>query len=162
MNLNLSPPANPPVNENGTKVVENTQHNHVLENEGGTQIDGINESSKNTCQFRIIECIQHTQSLNFKVFKESYTIYIGRNPEGKSQAFNKDKDIAWVLNDPYASRAQCLIDMQKNRVQFILQDLGSANGTKINGSSLDKDDQILLNVGDKIEIGDTVFIFENQ
>jgi DNA-directed RNA polymerase subunit RPC12/RpoP len=162
MNLNLSiPTALPP---NGTKVVEKTQHNYLLESEGGTQIDGISHATKNTYQFRIIKSDMHTKNLGFTVLKEAFTIYIGRNPAEKSPNFNTNTDIAWVINDPYASRAQCLINIvvQNSRVQFILKDLGSANGTKINNSSLEKGDQILLNLGDEIEIGDTIFTFENQ
>jgi serine/threonine protein kinase len=70
---------------------------------------------------------------------------------------NKAKnDIA--LDDSYASRAHAHVDRQGYAIT--ITDLGSANGTKVNGKRLTPHTVITLTLGDKIEIGYTLMQFE--
>ncbi|HWQ03088.1 MAG TPA: VWA domain-containing protein [Candidatus Nitrosotenuis sp.] len=72
---------------------------------------------------------------------------IGRSPE-KSQMV--------LRNDPMVGRAHARI--QKNsRGQYVLEDLGSANGTMVNGVTIEQ--PVVLQPNDRIEIGQTEMIF---
>jgi eukaryotic-like serine/threonine-protein kinase len=76
---------------------------------------------------------------------------------GLSLGNNKAKnDIA--LNDLYASRAHARLDRQG--LTYQLMDLGSANGTTVNGRRLAPRTPVVLSPGDKIEIGYTVLLFK--
>jgi phosphoserine phosphatase RsbU/P len=62
------------------------------------------------------------------------------------------------IPDPFASRVHA--EVRKEGDHFLLQDLGSANGTRFNGQPVT---QVLrLNSGDQIQIGETVFHFIEQ
>lgn len=43
---------------------------------------------------------------------------------------------------------------------FILKDIGSTNGTKLNGTSLNADEEHVLNAGDKIQFGKVESVFD--
>ncbi|MBV9265008.1 MAG: sigma 54-interacting transcriptional regulator [Acidobacteriaceae bacterium] len=58
------------------------------------------------------------------------------------------------VGDPSVSRQHCLI--QPLQGEFIIRDLGSNNGTSVNGNRVN---ECMLADGDKIRIGDTVFRF---
>jgi diguanylate cyclase (GGDEF)-like protein len=63
------------------------------------------------------------------------------------------------LNDSKASRlhAEVIADKTKGKVSFRVRDLGSTNGTLVNGSVVS---EAVLNDGDKILVGDHLFRFE--
>lgn len=62
------------------------------------------------------------------------------------------------IPDPFASRVHA--EVRKEGDHYVLQDLGSANGTRFNGQPAT---QVLrLNSGDQIQIGETVFHFIEQ
>jgi eukaryotic-like serine/threonine-protein kinase len=76
---------------------------------------------------------------------------------GLSLGNNKARnDIA--LDDSYASRAHAHVDRQG--FTFTVTDLGSANGTKVNGRRLAPHTPTVLTIGDKIEVGYTLMQFE--
>jgi pSer/pThr/pTyr-binding forkhead associated (FHA) protein len=58
------------------------------------------------------------------------------------------------VGDPSVSRRHCLIFPRES--EFLIRDLGSNNGTFVNGSCID---ECILADGDKIRVGDTVFRF---
>jgi serine phosphatase RsbU (regulator of sigma subunit)/pSer/pThr/pTyr-binding forkhead associated (FHA) protein len=62
------------------------------------------------------------------------------------------------IPDPFASRVH--VEIRKENDHYVLQDLGSANGTRYNGQPVKE--IIELNSGDKIQIGETVFQFIDQ
>jgi len=62
------------------------------------------------------------------------------------------------LDDDYVSRAHARIDRQEG--EFVLMDLRSKNGTKVNGRRLESYAPYALSSGDQIEMGDTVLVFE--
>ena len=68
---------------------------------------------------------------------------------GRSQKCNV------VLEDRKSSRKHSII--RKDGTQFILKDLGSANGTLVNGERVDEH---VLQSGDVVTIGDTEFTFK--
>ena len=59
-----------------------------------------------------------------------------------------------VLEDKRSSRKHALI--KRDGLKYALKDLGSANGTLVNGSRVDEHE---LQSGDQIQIGETVFTF---
>jgi pSer/pThr/pTyr-binding forkhead associated (FHA) protein len=69
---------------------------------------------------------------------------LGRSPES---------DI--VILDPYVSARHAEIVLSGSG--FFVRDLGSANGTYVNGRRLGR--KRLLRRGDRLEVGDTVFRF---
>ena len=76
---------------------------------------------------------------------------------GLSLGNNKAKnDIA--LDDSYASRAHARLERQG--YSYIVTDLGSANGTKVNGKRIAAHTPIAVTLGDQIEVGYTVMQFE--
>lgn len=62
------------------------------------------------------------------------------------------------VEDGAASRKHCLIKVVGDT--WILTDLGSANGTKVNGSRIAKHEEIDLSDGDRIKIGKTILAFK--
>src|SRR3954447_8916485 len=66
-----------------------------------------------------------------------------------------DQDV--VLSDIAVSRRHITVLMEGAR--FRLRDLGSGNGTLVNGQRIDT---VLLNDGDHIELGNTVLRFNQQ
>lgn len=79
------------------------------------------------------------------VFKEHGTFLVGRSAEAHLR-FSYDED-------PYISRRHFLMEINPPECQ--LQDLGSTNGTKINGEEVTKLEWHELKDGDSIEIGFT-------
>ena len=65
-------------------------------------------------------------------------------------------DVEIVLEDPFASSRHARIERQGAAV--VLEDLGSTNGTYLNGEPLDGPQP--LHPGDVIRIGDSEFTFE--
>jgi transcriptional regulator with GAF, ATPase, and Fis domain len=68
---------------------------------------------------------------------------IGRDPSNH----------VWIT-DPALSRQHCLLTRKGD--QFIIRDLGSRNGTSVNGMAVD---EVQLQHGDQISVGTSVFMF---
>jgi pSer/pThr/pTyr-binding forkhead associated (FHA) protein len=66
------------------------------------------------------------------------------------------KDCEIVLDDPRASRRHGRL--QARRGALVYTDLGSTNGSRVNGIRVD---EIALGFGDRLQIGDTVLVVEN-
>jgi pSer/pThr/pTyr-binding forkhead associated (FHA) protein len=60
-----------------------------------------------------------------------------------------------VLTDPHVSRAHARIDVEES--DYVLTDLGSTNGTRVNGHRVT---EVVLGAGDRITIGETVLVVE--
>ena len=78
---------------------------------------------------------------------EGKTVRLGRDPAN---------DLA-LLGDPKISRAHA--ELRDRDGQWILVDLGSSNGTKVNDRPID---HYPLRDGDRIEIGRTVIVFSTD
>ncbi len=76
------------------------------------------------------------------------------DPSSGSYVFGREPGIAVLLADPMVSRRHFTIEGQAGR--FILKDLGSANGTLVNGERVK---ERVLQVGDRIRAGDTLLTF---
>jgi transcriptional regulator with GAF, ATPase, and Fis domain len=66
----------------------------------------------------------------------------------------RDPSNQLCINDPSVSRQHCVIG--RDDKEFQIRDLGSRNGTQVNGISVK---QQTLKHGDQLGIGDTVFLF---
>src|SRR5947209_10660144 len=87
--------------------------------------------------------------------KEPGRIYEVRK-ESLSIGRSRERDI--FLEDLAVSRLHAYI-INRGGGTYALRDEGSANGTKVNGHKVNKDQLLPLNEGDKIQIGETVLIF---
>ncbi|WP_315672283.1 FHA domain-containing protein [Clostridium sp. 19966] len=74
-------------------------------------------------------------------------------PVGAGLTIGRKEENNVIINDPYASGHHARIYVKNN--DFILEDLGSTNGTKLNGGNIT--DKVTVEVGDEIKIGNTVF-----
>lgn len=75
--------------------------------------------------------------------------------EKSEVSIGRGSDCDIVLNDKLSSRKNSLI--RKVGLGFVLQDLGSGNGTLVNGNKIQNHE---LQSGDKIQIGDIHFQFQ--
>lgn len=74
---------------------------------------------------------------------------------GGNVSIGRASECTIPIRDRYLSRKHAeIISVGKN---WVLKDLGSANGTYLNGARVDKD--VRLNSGDRIRLGDTEIVF---
>jgi sulfite reductase alpha subunit-like flavoprotein/pSer/pThr/pTyr-binding forkhead associated (FHA) protein len=78
--------------------------------------------------------------------------------KGGTTIIGREKGVDIVLADRQCSRQHCrIISLQG---QFMIEDLKSTNGTRVNGAPLTA--MLVLNSGDQIAIGETIIGFEVQ
>lgn len=56
-----------------------------------------------------------------------------------------------ILNDPRVSRQHALIERYRDRI--LVKDLGSSNGTRVDGRSIEIE---VLSAGNRIQVGDSI------
>jgi sigma-B regulation protein RsbU (phosphoserine phosphatase) len=78
--------------------------------------------------------------------------------QGPAVSIGRASDCSIPIKDRYLSRKHAEIIAEGNA--WILKDLGSANGTYLNGSRVERDEQ--LKTGDRIRLGDTEIVFETS
>jgi hypothetical protein len=76
--------------------------------------------------------------------------------DGSLLTIGRARDNGLVLHDDRVSRYHARL--QSRRGALILTDLGSTNGSRVNGQPVD---EVALGEGDRIEIGDTVLLVES-
>lgn len=76
--------------------------------------------------------------------------------QGPAVSIGRASDCSIPIKDRYLSRKHAEIIASGNA--WILKDLGSANGTYLNGTRVERDEQ--LKTGDRIRLGDTEIVFE--
>ena len=76
--------------------------------------------------------------------------------EGKAVSIGRASDCSIPVKDRYLSRRHAEIIAHPEG--WVLKDLGSANGTYVNGSRVERD--VPLKPGDRIRLGDTEILFE--
>jgi len=79
----------------------------------------------------------------------------------ESTSIGRARDCDIVLEDLAASRLHVIIIKQGND-SYTIKDEGSANGTKLNEQLINKYQPYPLQEGDKIHVGQTIFIFTYQ
>lgn len=109
------------------------------------------------CDEEIDESVRDTPALVGKLVSIdgllSFDVQQGANSIGRRQGEN---DI--VITDPYCSGRHARLDYADG--VFTITDIGSTNGTKLNGAKLDIDSPHELRDGDEIAIGNSVFRLE--
>jgi class 3 adenylate cyclase len=81
-----------------------------------------------------------------------------RTPVGQSCVLGRSKQCGIVIEDERASRRHAMVHRQAD-AEFWLVDLGSANGTRLNGRRVSRPTR--LQVGDRIEIAGRQFTFSS-
>lgn len=74
--------------------------------------------------------------------------------EGQNYVVGRDESVDLIIKDEMASRKHCLVGERKGA--WLIKDLGSVNGTKVNGRPLEANKAGKLAIGDTIEIGETL------
>jgi sigma-B regulation protein RsbU (phosphoserine phosphatase) len=77
--------------------------------------------------------------------------------QGPTVSIGRASDCAIPIKDRYLSRKHA--EIVAVGASWMLKDLGSANGTYLNGSRVEKD--LPLKTGDRIRLGDTELVFES-
>lgn len=75
--------------------------------------------------------------------------------DGSVLTIGRARDNGLVLDDPLVSRHHARL--QARRGTLVLTDLGSTNGTRVNGAPIR---EVVLGEGDRIELGGTVLVVE--
>ena len=78
--------------------------------------------------------------------------------QGEAVSIGRASDCSIPIKDRYLSRKHAEIVAVGNA--WMLKDLGSANGTYLNGSRVERDE--ILKTGDRIRLGDTEIVFETS
>lgn len=99
-----------------------------------------------------LKIVNRLDSLNFKM--QEYYVIEGDISLGRSSK----NDV--VIKDKFVSKNHLLI-REKNQ-RYYLEDLGSANGTFLNGVKIDPNELIELQNNDKIGVGFIQFIFVDK
>lgn len=99
-----------------------------------------------------LKVVNRLDSLNFKM--QEYYVIEGDISLGRSSR----NDV--VIKDKFVSKNHLLI-REKNQ-RYYLEDLGSANGTFLNGVKIDPNELIELKSNDKIGVGFIQFIFVDK
>src|SRR5437867_7367882 len=76
--------------------------------------------------------------------------------QGSTISIGRASDCTIPIKDRYLSRRHA--EILSNDGHWVLKDLGSANGTYLNGSRVERDQR--LHAGDRIRLGDTEIVFE--
>lgn len=79
-----------------------------------------------------------------------------RTPVAQSCVLGRSKECQIVIDDEKVSRRHAMVHRQ-GEAEFWLVDLGSANGTRLNGRRLSRPTR--LRNGDRIEVGSRLFMF---
>ncbi len=74
----------------------------------------------------------------------------------RQATLGREEGIDIVLQDPESSRRHARVNWHKG--EFVLEDLGSTNGTFVNGVQITKSQ--ILNPGDSVGIGQTTLVFQ--
>lgn len=90
------------------------------------------------------EGVRYVLTLSGEELAQHEGIILGRNPV----------DIRYLINHPDVSRRHARLSMSNNRV--FVEDLGSTNGTSINGQSIDDKGPVAVANGDQVIIGSVV------
>lgn len=101
--------------------------------------------------FPYLKLINRRENLDFKV-EETY-ILDGNVELGRSSKNNI------IIRDPYISSSHA--KLTQNEGEYFVQDLGSTNGTFVNGEKIGTVPVQLKN-GDKIHVGQVYFLFVNN
>ncbi|MBI4586885.1 MAG: GGDEF domain-containing protein [Planctomycetes bacterium] len=103
-------------------------------------------------QGRPVLLVLQGANLGMRYLLNERKLVIGRNSD-KAQI---------VLPDPSVSSAHATIEINLEEPHYVIEDLGSRNGTFVNGQPVPKNQKVPIRDGDKIFIGETALKFTFQ
>lgn len=114
----------------------------------------LSKESKTPTPERFTIKSKETFDFHIQNSQEKYTIKFGRNPNETTDGFNQ----RLLINDPFISREHGVFTIFKLReeIKITLEDLGSSNGTSVNGNKINSGDVVYVNIGDEILAGNTL------
>jgi serine protease Do len=77
-------------------------------------------------------------------------------PEGSEISLGRSPESTFMLQDPRISARHAVVRRQDGKVT--VQDLGSANGTYVNGDAVEGNDRREVKAGDEIQLGETIIV----
>ncbi len=77
-------------------------------------------------------------------------------PEGSELSLGRSPESTFMLQDPRISARHAVVRRQDGKVT--VQDLGSANGTYVNGDAVEGNDRREVKAGDEIQLGETIMV----
>ncbi len=80
-------------------------------------------------------------------------------PEGSEVSLGRSPESTFMLQDPRISARHAVVRRQDGKVT--VQDLGSANGTYVNGDAVEGNDRREVKSGDEIQLGETVLVLSS-
>ena len=99
--------------------------------------------SSSVC-LRILRAPVGTANIGDRITLKQFPFTIGR------------QNTIWVINDPSVSRLHAEIQLDPQRNIYLITDLGSSNGTRVNGTPLRPRQPIQVSIGSTIQIGPNV------
>jgi serine protease Do len=77
-------------------------------------------------------------------------------PDGSEISLGRSPESTFMLQDPRISARHAVVRRQDGKVT--VQDLGSANGTYVNGDVVEGNDRREVKAGDEIQLGETIIV----
>lgn len=87
---------------------------------------------------------------------------LGKTYLSQTQATTIGRQEGAVLHIQHASVSRRHAEISYANKQYVLRDLGSSNGTALNGQRLQPSSLTLLKAGDRVSLGDVIFTFQVQ
>ncbi len=132
---------------------------HVRE-DGETQLGGVPTGGET--QLPPVSVSRKKAYLEFNGVR--YNLEIGRNTIGR-KAKTSNADIQLETDDLYMSRQHAIINVRRlpnGGITTSVTNDQNKNATTVNGMELAKADEIVLNDGDQIKMGETTVFFYNS
>jgi two-component system response regulator AtoC len=76
---------------------------------------------------------------------------------GRSYTFGRSAECDVVMNDPSVSRRHAILDVAES---VVLRDLGSHNGTRINGRPIDRGSRVVVPIGAIFQLGTATVVLQ--
>ncbi|HKI75433.1 MAG TPA: FHA domain-containing protein [Pseudomonadales bacterium] len=128
---------------NGTKAAEQAGAARQSQSSGSTELHK-QELAEYVLDGRDEDGIRYLLRISGDQLTRPDGVVIGRNPQ----------DSPYIINHADVSRKHARMKVMKNRV--FIEDLGSTNGTSVNGQSIDDKGLVSVGNGDQIIIGSVV------
>ncbi len=131
-----------------------------VQEDGATQLGGVPTGGETQLGGAVV----HPMSCHLMLNGKKYDLQIGRNTIGR-KAKTSNADVQLETDDLYMSRQHAIINVRRlpnGGITTSITNDQNKNATLVNGMELAKADEIVLNDGDQIKMGETTVTFHNK
>lgn len=131
-----------------------------VQEDGATQLGGVPTGGETQLGGAVV----HPMSCHLILNGKRYDLQIGRNTIGR-KAKTSNADVQLETDDLYMSRQHAIINVRRlpnGGITTSISNDQNKNATLVNGMELAKADEIVLNDGDQIKMGETTVSFHNK